>query len=73
MTFITLYPSPGATEIISPVLTFTNVLKVKRNGNNYDIIYSGTPTGRQVLFNTSAGSLLFNIPFEDETIYALYN
>jgi hypothetical protein len=76
----------GSVEFIHPEITFVNLLKVKKAGKSYDIIYSGSPTDKQVLYNSSGGSLLFLIPFErdanlptmvvtdmGETIYVLFN
>lgn len=55
----------GDTVLSAPELAFVTPLKVKRQGLVYDIIFSGTPGNRQVLYNAGAGTFTFEIPFEE--------
>ena len=58
------------------------LLNVEREGIQYNIIYSGTPTSRQVVYDRAAGSLTFLVDFTyyaggavdipAEKIYVLY-
>lgn len=78
-----VYNAPGGQySITDPVLSYTSVLKVKREGLGYDIIITGAAGNRQVLYETSAGRITFLIPFNEggpgfptdlqEKVYVLY-
>jgi len=75
----TIFSSPGATVLNDGRLAFIDIFKVKRQGISYDIILTGTPTGRQVLYE-NIGRLTFELPFDydvdgirGEPIYVLFN
>lgn len=59
-----VYTVIGATVCGLSELAYSTPLVVKRNGTEYDIIYTGTPGDRQVKFTTATGELEFKIPFE---------
>lgn len=61
---VTAYTVVGATSVDIPETAFTTPILVTRNGIVYDIIYTGTPTARQVKFTPSTGNYLFLVPFE---------
>lgn len=73
----------GQYSISVPALLYVTVLKVKRQGLGFDILNSGTPGNRQVVYDAAAGSLTFNTAFIDaadptapvdnvEGVYVLY-
>lgn len=78
-----VYNGPGGQySITDPILSYTDVFKVKREGQGFDIIITGTPTSRQVLYDTTAGQITFLNPFNEggpgfpsdviEKVYVLY-
>ncbi len=78
-----VYSAPGGQySITDPVLSYTDVLKVKREGMGYDIVITGSPGNRQVLYETMAGKITFLNPFIEggpgfpsdvqEKVYVLY-
>lgn len=82
LTTKTYGPLPGSYTITDAAISYTTIYKVKREGTSYDIIISGTPTDRQVLYTASAGSLTFKVAFTGdssgatdvtEKVYVLYN
>jgi hypothetical protein len=42
-----------------------------RVGNN-DIITSGTPVGKEVLYDSATGDFTWAVPFDGETFFILY-
>lgn len=77
------YTTIGATSLEDGIFAFVTPLKVKRGGLSFDIILSGTPTGRQVLYEATLGRFTFLnefleadyhpfIKFPGEPIYVLY-
>jgi hypothetical protein len=61
-TVATYNTTAGLTTVISGDLAYlpvADVLKVTREGTSYDIIASGTPSSRQVLYSSSHGKLTF--------------
>ena len=73
---------PGSFTISNGEISYVRMLKVKREGMSYDIIVSGTPTSRQVLYTSYSGTLTFSIAFNGdssgatditEKIYVLYD
>lgn len=68
--------TPGRTEVTSGDLAylFTGFLvEVKREGVLYDIIYSGTPTNRQVLYTRKEGKLTFGTPHPSgASVFVIY-
>ena len=62
MDSIYLYPLAGETSIIEPTLYYVDVMMVKREGVEYDIV-STTPTGRQVQYIPAEAKLVFPVAF----------
>ena len=63
----------GETTISNAVLVGNEVIDVRRNGIGLEVIYSGTPTGSQVKFNSGNGSLEFGFALGvDEYILVIY-
>ena len=63
----------GETVISDSSILGVDVLDVRRNGIGLEVIYSGTPTGNQVYYNSSAGSLTFGFALGvDEWILTIY-
>lgn len=66
----------GLSEIVISELAYLPVrdlIKVKREGIGYDIISSGTPTNRQVLYEAHTGKLTFDTPHPPSAkVYVLY-
>jgi len=72
------YTSPGSTSYTNGSLSFVTPLKVDRGGLTYDIIYTGSPGNRQVVYDVTLGRFSFNTAFEfdgtnSETIFIIYN
>lgn len=57
------YGLAGQYSLSTAELLYVTVLKVKRQGFGYDIITSGSPGNRQVVYDQAAGSLTFNNEF----------
>lgn len=75
------YGIQGSFSITDPAIANTGLYKVKREGIGYDIILTGTPGSRQVLYEAPAGKITFLNPFIvdssgavdiSEKIYVLY-
>ena len=77
------YPAAGATAPVTPgLVTVTiaglgskTILSVFKDGiGNNDIILTGTPVDKEVLYETSGADGVFTwaIPFDGETFYILY-
>ena len=74
------YGTVGNTYLNSFELANVTPLKVKRQGLGYDIILTGSPVGRQVLYTAWEGKLTFVNILEagatdatpSEPIYVLY-
>lgn len=60
---ITFNCTPGSYSVSHSSLSYSTMLKVKREGMNYNIIVSGTPSSNQVLYTASSGTLTFSFPF----------
>jgi hypothetical protein len=63
----------GSQQVGSLKLFGVRLLKVKRDGVGYDIIYSSAPNVRQVLHSPVSGRLKFHVPAgtSNEDIYVL--
>ncbi len=61
---LTFYTVIGETTGGASSLAYVTPLLVKRAGIEYDIIYSGTPGDRQVLYTAATGIFTFKVPFE---------
>ncbi len=59
------YPLKNMVDLEAPELSYITPIKVKRKGKAFDIIYSGTPGNRQVLYTPAEGKFTFLIPFEE--------
>lgn len=77
------YPSAGSTAPVAPGLTTVTIaglgnktiLSVFKDGiGNNDIILSGTPVDKEVLYQTSGSDGVFTwaIPFDGESFFILY-
>lgn len=63
----------GETTISDAVLIGNEVIDVRRNGIGLEVIFSGSPTGNQVLFTSGSGSLEFGFALgADEYILVIY-
>lgn len=81
-TTLTITGFPGSYTVNNSALSYSNVLKVKREGIGYNIIRSGTPASNEVLFTASSGTLTFQFSFSGsisgafdtplENVYILY-
>jgi len=72
---ITFDAITGLNYFIHYVLAYRMLLKVKLNGTGFDIILSGTPVNRQVLYISNLGQLQFPAAIKfapGTTIYVLY-
>lgn len=64
--------TPGEVTISIPSLANKNILGVWKDGvGNNDIILSGTPVGKEVLYETN-GDFTWAIPFDGESFFILY-
>jgi hypothetical protein len=63
---VTYNSIPGSVTFTEPALAYSNILKVKRSGIGYDIVRTGTPGNRQVVYYETTGSFLFLNKFELE-------
>jgi predicted secreted protein len=75
------YPAVGSTAPVSsgtytislPSLAGKSILGVWRDGvGNNDIITSGTPIDKEVLYDTAIGDFTWAIPFDGESYFILY-
>lgn len=68
------YTATGGETTIGDVLLINGeVVDVRRNGIGLEVIFSGSPTGNQVLFNDSTGQLTFGYALgADEYILVIY-
>lgn len=57
--------TPGTTKVRTLAAVKYTLLSVHREGMQYDIIWEGTPTGRQVKVHTRSANLEFANPFND--------
>lgn len=64
----------GNSDVHAYGLTAVTVLEVDRSGVQYDIITSGTPTGRQCKHNNTTGVITFDssLPSNGETVFVLF-
>lgn len=64
----------GASDVHAYTLEAVTVLEVDRSGVQYDIITSGTPTGRQCKHNNTTGVINFDaaLPSSGETVFVLF-
>lgn len=78
----TYSPMPGTYTVTDGGISYSRILKVKREGTGYNVIISGTPSNGQVLYTSATGTLTFNIAFNGdptgasdltEKIYVLYD
>lgn len=53
----------GQYTLYVPTLAFRELVSVKRGGIGHDIITTGTPGNRQVLYTASDGGFAFNTAF----------
>jgi hypothetical protein len=58
--------------VISAELAYTDPILVKVEGAAFDIIYSGIPTNRQVLFKKSFGVFIFDINMGIRDVFVMY-
>jgi len=75
------YPEVGTTAPVSsgtytislPTLAGKSILGVWKDGvGNNDIITSGTPIDKEVLYDTATGDFTWAIPFDGESYFILY-
>lgn len=74
MTWISITAIAGASSILDSRLAYRKILKIKREGIGYDIVYSSTTDTRKVWFQRTQGRLRFasSVPFlSGEIIYVL--
>jgi hypothetical protein len=66
----------GSYSIVISELAFipaADIIKIKREGFQYDLITSGTPVNRQVLYTAKSGKLTFDTPHGiNAKVYVLY-
>lgn len=75
-TFNSYNTVPNKYDLIVGELAFIpakDVIKIKRDGVQYDLIISGNPVNRQVLYTASHGKLTFATPHgSGAKVYVLY-
>lgn len=65
--------APGVFTVSLPTLAGKSILGAWKDGiGNNDIITSGTPVGKEVLYDTATGDFTWAIPFDGETFFILY-
>lgn len=63
----------GETTISIPILASKDILGVWKDGvGNNDIILSGTPVGKEVLYDSATGDFTWAIPFEPGENYFIF-
>jgi hypothetical protein len=58
--------------VVSPDLAYIDPIVVKVEGKAFDIIYSGIPTNRQVLFRKAFGVFVFDINMGIRDVFVMY-
>lgn len=53
-------------------LAHVDMICVKVEGLEYDIIYSGTPLNRQALYRRSTGAILFDKDLGTKSVFVIY-
>lgn len=64
---ITLYPS-----VVNHELAYTDLIAVHVEGEQFDIIRTGTPGNRKVLYKRSLGALMFDINMGTKSVFVIY-
>lgn len=65
--------APGTLTVNVPALIGKELLSVFKDGvANNDIILSGTPVDKEILFDGTTGDITWAIPFDGENFFVLY-